>query len=191
MRSWRVRGAGDQSFINNEDPRSPAAESCRQCAWGLTRTEQGTLNCLNAGLAGSGWRALALSAGALVAVPVLIEIAWLVARVLVVLTRHFLLTGFVAVTVLVKIPWGVAGVFVMRAGLFLWHGGVPFAALIDSNFLEGAQFLGHLLANTKAQPVLLDGLRRQMLFPVVLDALPKQLGLAYARGTCHRARSIR
>lgn len=69
---------------------------------------------------------------------------------LVVLTRHFLLTGFVTVTVLVKIPWGVAGVFVMLAGLFLWHDGVPFAALSDSNFLEGAQFPGHLLANTKS-----------------------------------------
>lgn len=52
--------------------------------------------------------------------PVLIEIAWLVARMVVMRTGLFR-NRFVAVTVVVQIAGGVTGMIVMWAGLFFGH----------------------------------------------------------------------
>ena len=64
----------------------------------------------------------------LVAVAVLIEITWLVARVLMMLSGNLLLVLFVAVAVLIEITWLVIGMIMMWAGLFLNH----FSLLMDA-----------------------------------------------------------
>lgn len=61
----------------------------------------------------------------LVPMPVLVEVARLMARVIMVLAGHLFLTRLVAVAVLVDVPRLVAGMIVMLAGLVLRHGNSP------------------------------------------------------------------
>ncbi|CCV15028.1 conserved membrane hypothetical protein [Mesorhizobium sp. STM 4661] len=57
----------------------------------------------------------------LIAVAVLIEIAGRVARVIVMFAGHLLLADFVTVAVLITISGRMSRMVVMLAGLFLWH----------------------------------------------------------------------
>lgn len=66
-------------------------------------------------------RSLALISAPLVGMTMFIQIAWGVARMVVVLARLFLLPRFVAMAVLVQITGRVPRVFVMLAGCFLCH----------------------------------------------------------------------
>lgn len=64
---------------------------------------------------------------------VLVEIARSVTRVIVMLTRHFVLPGLIAMTMLVEIARRVARVVVMLTGCFFWHVCSPWFFRTDSS----------------------------------------------------------
>lgn len=70
---------------------------------------------------------------ALVAVTFRIEIAWRMTGVVMMLTWHFLLPGGVAMSVRVQIPRRVARMIVMRAGLFFSHFHSPCRSRSEKN----------------------------------------------------------